>query len=81
MKKRIEKEIINENLSLILDIEVIYEEETSTEECHGFHTIIDTNEISKSLVKAYIELPNEEIIDITDRLTKKEKNQLLFYNV
>ena len=81
MKKIIEKEIINEVFTLVLDIEVISEEEVTVEECHGFHNIINRNEISRSLVKAYLELTDETIIDITDKLTLKEKQSLISYNV
>jgi hypothetical protein len=57
---------------ICFEFEVIYEEETSVEEGHGFHTFYDCEEISRRVTEVTILLDNGEKIDITQKLTKEQ---------
>ena len=51
--------------------EVTYSYSTREEECHGFHTFIEQDELSNEVVKVILKV-NDNEIDITSRLTKDE---------
>jgi len=51
--------------------EVKYSTDIREEECHGFHTFIDQEELSNEINRVVIKILGKEI-DITDRLTKDE---------
>jgi hypothetical protein len=51
--------------------EVTYSYSTREEECHGFHTFIEQDELSNEVVKVVLKVNGSEI-DITTRLTKEE---------
>jgi hypothetical protein len=51
--------------------EVKYSTDIREEECHGFHTFIDQEELSNEISKVVIKILGKDI-DITDRLTKDE---------
>lgn len=51
--------------------EVTYSSSLREEECHGFHTFIDQEELSNEIKKVVIKVFDKEI-DITSRLTKDE---------
>ena len=51
--------------------EVKYSTDIREEECHGFHTFIDQEELSNEIIKVVIKVMGQEI-DITKRLTKQE---------
>jgi hypothetical protein len=55
--------------------EVTYSTSLREEECHGFHTFIDQEELSNEIKKVVIKFLGEEI-DITSRLTKEELSLL-----
>lgn len=75
--RRIEEMIESKNLGNVrVEYIVRFYEESRTEECHGFHTFYDTEEIDKTIEKVYIELDNIEI-DITSRLRKDEISDIL----
>jgi hypothetical protein len=57
---------------ICFEFEVIYEEETSVEEGHGFHTFYDSEEVSRRVTSVTILLDNGEKIDITQKLTKEQ---------
>jgi hypothetical protein len=57
---------------ICFEFEVIYEEETSVEEGHGFHTFYDCEEVSRRVTSVTILLDNGEKIDITQKLTKEQ---------
>lgn len=78
MKKIIKEE--HESEILHVDFNVTYNQEQYIEEGHGFHEMIDEQEIDRKISKAYIELRNGIIIDITDRLTREEKRHIIDYN-
>ena len=75
--RRIEEMIESKNLGNIrVDYIVRFYEESRTEECHGFHTFYDTEEIDKRIESVFIVLDNIEI-DITSRLRKDELSEIL----
>jgi hypothetical protein len=78
MKKIIKEE--HENEFLHIEFEVTFRQESYIEEGHGFHEMIDEEEINRKITQAYIELKNGIIIDITDRLTKEEKKKIIEYH-
>jgi hypothetical protein len=51
--------------------EVKYSTDIREEECHGFHTFIDQEELSNKITRVVIKILGKDI-DITDRLTKDE---------
>jgi hypothetical protein len=51
--------------------EITYSYSTREEECHGFHTFIEQDELSNEVVKVIIKVNGNEI-DITSRLSKEE---------
>jgi tRNA U54 and U55 pseudouridine synthase Pus10 len=51
--------------------EVKYSTDIREEECHGFHTFIDQEELSNEINRVVIKVLGKDI-DITDRLTKEE---------
>lgn len=51
--------------------EVSYSYSIREEECHGFHTFIDQDELSNEVVKVILKVNGNEI-DITSRLSKEE---------
>jgi hypothetical protein len=51
--------------------EVLYSSDIREEECHGFHTFIDQEELSNKISKVVIKILGKDI-DITDRLSKDE---------
>jgi tRNA U54 and U55 pseudouridine synthase Pus10 len=51
--------------------EVKYSTDIREEECHGFHTFIDQEELSNEINRVVIKILGKEI-DITNRLTKDE---------
>jgi hypothetical protein len=51
--------------------EVKYSTDIREEECHGFHTFIDQEEVSNEINRVVIKVLGKDI-DITDRLTKDE---------
>jgi hypothetical protein len=51
--------------------EVKYSTDIREEECHGFHTFIDQEELSNEINRVVIKVLGKDI-DITDRLTKDE---------
>ncbi len=51
-------------------------EDVRVEECHGFHTFYEIDEIDKHIVGVYLEFDNCEI-DITSRLKKDELEEIL----
>lgn len=55
--------------------EVTYSTSLREEECHGFHTFIDQEELSNEIKKVVIKFLGQEI-DITSRLTKEELSLL-----
>lgn len=57
---------------ICFEFEVIYEEETSIEEGHGFHTFYDSEEVSRRVTSVLILLENGEKIDITQKLNKEQ---------
>jgi hypothetical protein len=70
MKKIVKKE--TQYGEVCFEFEVIYEEETSVEEGHGFHTFYDSEEVSRRVTSVTILLDNGEKIDITQKLTKEQ---------
>jgi hypothetical protein len=54
-----------------IEKEVTYSTSIREEECHGFHTFIDQDELSNEIKKVTIRVKGTEI-DITNRLTKDE---------
>jgi hypothetical protein len=56
---------------------VVFREETWEEECHGFHTFTDSEELEKRIERVVLELDGFDI-DITSRLKKDEINDLLY---
>ena len=54
-----------------IEKEATYRSEIREEECHGFHTFIDQEEISNEVNKVVIKVLGQDI-DITNRLTKQE---------
>ena len=58
---------------ICFEFDVIYQEETSVEEGHGFHTFYNSEELSRKVTRVTILLDNiGEKIDITDRLNKEQ---------
>jgi len=55
--------------------EVTYSTSLREEECHGFHTFIDQEELSNDIKRVVIKFLGQEI-DITSRLTKEELSLL-----
>jgi hypothetical protein len=78
MKKIVREE--KESEVLYVDFNVTYTQESYIEEGHGFHELIDEQEIDRKISKAYVELKNGIVIDITDRLTREEKKHIIDYN-
>lgn len=64
--------------NLEVDVTEFISTDTRTEECHGFHTFEDTH-VSHRVDRVYITLDSKEEIDLTDRLTDKEKDMLYNY--
>jgi hypothetical protein len=63
---------------ICFEFDVTYHEEASIEEGHGFHTIYDTEEISRKVTKVTILLDNTgEKIDITDKLNKQQMKLII----
>jgi tRNA U54 and U55 pseudouridine synthase Pus10 len=61
------------NLYTLVNIqkEVKYSTNIREEECHGFHTFIDQEELSNEINRVVIKVLGNDI-DITNRLTKDE---------
>jgi hypothetical protein len=58
-----------------IEKEATYSSSIREEECHGFHTFVDQEELSNDIVKVCIKIGDKEI-DVTKRLTKEELNLL-----
>jgi hypothetical protein len=54
-----------------IEKEVTYSSSIREEECHGFHTFIDQDELSNEIKRVKIKVGSKNI-DITNRLTKDE---------
>lgn len=54
-----------------IEKEATYSSSIREEECHGFHTFIDQDELSNDIKRVTIRVKDNEI-DITNRLTKDE---------
>ena len=67
----IESIYLNHYTLLQIEKQVKYSTSIREEECHGFHTFIDQDEISNEITKVSIKILGQEI-DITKRLTKEE---------
>lgn len=69
--------------TLIYNLEVDITENCSiskrVEECHGFHEFTDIELESVEVNRIIIRLDTDDVIDITDRLTKEEKEKLSNY--
>jgi hypothetical protein len=76
------KQVSIEN-TLIYNLEVDITENSMVskriEECHGFHEFTDIEVESVEVNKVIIRFDTNDFIDITDRLTKEEKNKLSEY--
>lgn len=59
------------------EFEVIYQEETSVEEGHGFHTFYDSEEVSRRVTGVYILLDSGEKIDITQKLNREQMQLII----
>lgn len=59
------------------EFEVVYQEETSVEEGHGFHTFYDSEEVSRRVTGVYILLDSGEKIDITQKLNKEQMQLII----
>ena len=59
------------------EFEVIYQEENSVEEGHGFHTFYDSEEVSRRVTGVYILLDNGEKIDITQKLNREQMQLII----
>ena len=70
MNKIIQK-IVNES-NIVYVFDVIYSEDTRIEEGHGSHTFYDKELISIKLKSCYINISNEENIELIHRLKKDE---------
>jgi len=67
----------SEHGSFVADIKVKVEVRPArVEECHGLHYFNDDEEISRTLLSAVISVGGLTI-DITDRLTERERESLL----
>lgn len=75
MKKITKKETQYGEVSF--EFEVTYQEETSIEEGHGFHTFYDTEEISRKVTSVSILLDNGERINLTDKLNKEQMKLII----
>ena len=75
MKKITKKE--TQYGEVCFEFEVTYQEETSIEECHGFHTFYDTEEISRKVTSVSILLDNGERINLTDKLNKEQMKLII----
>lgn len=75
MKKITKKE--TQYGEVCFEFEVTYQEETSIEEGHGFHTFYDSEEISRRVISVNILLDNGERIDITDKLNKEHMKLII----
>lgn len=62
---------------ICFEFDVSYQEETSVEEGHGFHTFYDTEEVSRRVTCVTILLDNGEKIDITDKLNKEQMKLII----
>jgi hypothetical protein len=67
----IESIYLNYHTLVNVEKEVTYSTSLREEECHGFHTFIDQEELSNNIVRVVIKFLGKEI-DITSRLTKEE---------
>ena len=72
----IDTEITTNWVWLNIDVEKVYKVEERVEECHGYHTFLDSEEISSSIVRVIIKGKDSDI-DITNRLTKEELESLI----
>lgn len=75
MKKITKKE--TQYGEVCFEFEVTYQEETSIEEGHGFHTFYDSEEISRRILSVSILLDNGEKIDISDKLNKEQMKLII----
>jgi hypothetical protein len=75
MLERDEVEIIG---NLRIEYTAFYEVDADVEECHGFHTMTDVDEVGRNINKIYICIEDYEL-DITNKLTKKELSDLEDY--
>ena len=75
MKKITKKE--TQYGEVCFEFEVTYQEETSIEEGHGFHTFYDTEEISRKVTSVSILLDNGERINLTDKLNKEQMKLII----
>jgi hypothetical protein len=75
MKKITKKETQYGEVSF--EFEVTYQEETSIEEGHGFHTFYDSEEISRKVTSVSILLDNGERINLTDKLNKEQMKLII----
>ena len=48
-----------------------------TEECHGIHTFEESDELTRYVLSVELNLEDVVSIDITDRLTEREKAMIL----
>lgn len=75
MKKIVKKE--TQYGEVCFEFEVIYQEENSVEEGHGFHTFYDSEEVSRRVTGIYILLDSGEKIDITQKLNKEQMQLII----
>jgi hypothetical protein len=54
------------------EFDVTYQQETSVEEGHGFHTFYDAEEVKRVITSVVILLDNGEKVDITHKLNKED---------
>ena len=54
------------------EFDVTYQQETSVEEGHGFHTFYDAEEVKRVITSVVILLDNGEKVDITHKLNKQD---------
>jgi len=70
------KDVKHYNLILELEVglNITYELfPDRVEECHGYHTFNEDEEVGRELESVIIHLDNGKKIDLTDRLTEEEK--------
>ena len=71
---------INEIASMETLVDVAYtikKNPQRVEECHGFHTFDEDEELSRDIASVRIEVKEGLWIDITDRLTERERRHIL----
>jgi hypothetical protein len=76
----IRREAISQNVFFDseAEISIIYDvHPPRVEECHGYHTFNEDEEVDRQLISFKIMLENGLEIDITDRLTEEEKQKIV----